>query len=113
MAVTQAAVEGLLEPLRAIRPITSRKMFGGVGVYCDGVFFACIDDDRLYFKADELTLPMFETYGAEQWEIEGQSGGPMPYWEVPSAILADSEALGGWIDAAVGVANRKKKPKKR
>jgi DNA transformation protein len=114
MPVTQEKVNALLTPLTAVRPITSRKMFGGIGIYCDGIFFAVIDDDRLFFKVDDITLPDYERFNAEQWFIPGEPPSPQPYREVPSSVLSDPNQIAPWIDAAVGVATRKKakKPKK-
>jgi DNA transformation protein len=111
MPVTEAAVQTLLAPLAAVRPITSRKMFGGIGIYCDGIFIAVIDDDRLYFKVNESNLADYEAHLAAQWTIEGPNGGAMPYREVPPQILNDSSKLGEWIDKAVQVALSKKKKK--
>jgi len=113
MPVTAEKVSELLAPLIAVRTITSKKMFGGIGIYSDGVFFAVIDDDRLYFKFDEVNGPKYDSFGAEQWVIMGETPSSMPYKEVPNAILANGEALGEWIDDAVGVALRKKKPSKK
>lgn len=110
MPVTEEAVRRLLAPLEAVRDITSRKMFGGVGLYCEGVFFGVIDDDRLYFKSDGETAPRYDEAGAAQWVIEGPNGGPMPYRETPAGL--SGEELGEWIDAAVGAARRKKGKKK-
>jgi DNA transformation protein len=112
MPVTPEKVAALLEPLQAARPITSRKMFGGIGIYFDGVFFAVIDDDHLYFKADEINSPTYDAYESSQWIIEGDPPSPMPYREVPKEILHSSDEVGAWIDAAVAVALRKKKPTK-
>lgn len=112
MPVTDAAVQTLLAPLSAVRAITSRKMFGGIGIYCDGVFFAVIDDDRLYFKVDEVNLPDYDEMGARQWVIEGPNGGAMPYRELPDKILNDPNVLGSWIDDSVRVAQTKKTKKK-
>jgi DNA transformation protein len=111
MPVTPAAVAALMTPLEAVRPITSRKMFGGIGIYCDGVFFAVIDDDKLFFKVDSVNEPAYLERGADQWIIPGSP--PMPYREVPKEILGDSKAIGEWIDASVEVALRKKKPTKK
>ncbi len=114
MPVTEAKVKELLAPLSAVRTITSRKMFGGIGIYSDGIFFAVIDDDRLFFKADSVNDPEFDKYDAQQWVIAGDPPSPMPYREVPAVILSDPEAIVAWIDAAVGVATRKKaKPAKK
>jgi len=112
MPVTAAKVAELLAPLESVRPITSRKMFGGIGIYCDWIFFAVIDDDKLFFKADGVNGPEYDKFGASQWVIEGEPPQPQPYREVPASILGDATTLPDWIDAAVAVALRKKKGKK-
>lgn len=111
MPVSEAAVQAFLKKLSAARNITHRKMFGGIGLYSDGVFFAVIDNDRLYFKVDDVNFPKYQSFGMPQWVIEGPNGGAMPYYEVPEKILEDKEQLGPWIDDAVAVALRKKKAK--
>jgi DNA transformation protein len=83
-------------------------MFGGLGLYCEGTFFAVVDNDRLFFKVDAETEGAYEALGADGWVIEGDPPAPMPYREVPASILSDPGQLGEWIDAAVGVALRKK-----
>jgi TfoX/Sxy family transcriptional regulator of competence genes len=40
-------------------------MFGGVGLYLDGLFFALIDDDTLFFKTDEATRKRYESAGSK------------------------------------------------
>lgn len=109
MPVTEAAVERFISKLVDVRSITHRKMFGGVGIYCDGVFFAVIDDDRLFFKVDDVNFPEYQAFGMPQWVIVGSNGGPMPYYEVPEQVQEDGPKLGEWIDGAVAVAMRKKK----
>lgn len=109
MPVTEAAVQRIIARLAEARSITHRKMFGGIGVYCEGTFFAVIDDDRLYFKVDDLTFPNYQAFGMPQWVIQGANGGPMPYYEVPDEVLGNTDKLGQWIDDAVAVAVRKKK----
>jgi DNA transformation protein len=113
MPVTAAKVASLLAPLEAVRVITSKRMFGGIGIYSDGVFFAVIDDDKLFFKADDVNGPDYDKFDSSQWVIAGDPPSPLPYREVPDSILADGEAIGIWIDAAVAVALRKKKPSKK
>lgn len=113
MPITDSVVQQFLGELNQARPVTHRKMFGGIGIYSDGVFFSVIDDDRLFFKVDEVNLPNYQAFQMKQWEIEGPSGGPMPYYEVPAEIRADADKLGQWIDDAVAVANRKKSKSKK
>ncbi|CAN5520634.1 hypothetical protein BH11ARM2_BH11ARM2_23570 [soil metagenome] len=107
--LTPETNERLLAALNAARPVTSRKMFGGVGIYHDGAFFAVIDDDRLFFKSDAETESVYDVEKAEQWIIPQ---GPMPYREIGDAVLNDPVELGKRIDAAVGVFRRKQASKK-
>ncbi len=109
MPVTEAVVQAFLSNLIGVRPITSRKMFGGIGIYYEGTFFAVIDNDRLYFKVDDSNRADYLEAGMEQWAIEGPKGGAMPYFEIPDGVLGNRESLGDWIDKAVEVAQRKKR----
>ena len=40
-------------------------MFGRVGLYAQGLFFALIAEDRLYFKVNDATRPEFQQRGME------------------------------------------------
>lgn len=84
-------VEDLLAP---IGPVQIRAMFGGAGVYADGVMFALIADEVLYFKADSETEPDFIALGCEHSTYVGR-GKPMrmSYWQVPEALFDDLEDL--------------------
>jgi DNA transformation protein and related proteins len=65
MAVSQSYREFVLEQLGRVTPITGKSMFGGVGIYAHGLFFALIAEDRLYFKVNAVTRPEFEQRGME------------------------------------------------
>jgi len=43
-------VEFVAEQLGDAGDITCRKMFGEYGIYCDGIFFACVCDNQLFVK---------------------------------------------------------------
>ena len=45
----------LIELHRGLGLVEARRMFGGHGIYCDGLFIAIILDSVLYFKADEAS----------------------------------------------------------
>jgi DNA transformation protein len=104
--VTDPYRDWALDQLRRASPatITHRAMFGGVGVYGDGAFFALMDDDRLYFKVDDATRPAFEERGMGPFLPFGDPDRPMRYYEVPPDLLEDPDALGDWVDAAIAVA---------
>ena len=98
--------------LSQIVPIRTKAMFGGLGIYSDDLFFALIDDDRLYFKVDDANRADFEAKGMCAF-VPFPGSKPMGYWELPDIVLNDSRELAIWIDKALGVANRAKSSKKR
>lgn len=113
MSVSAAAKGRFLDALSSARPITSRAMFGGIGIYLDEVFMGVIDDDRLYLKVDPQTEGEYLARGMAQWSYDG--GKTLnPYREMPEDVLNDPEQCGIWLEAARDAAIRlKAKPKKK
>ena len=116
MAVSDDFREFVLEQLAAAGNVTSRPMFGGVGLYLDGLFFALIDDDTLYFKVDDSNRARYEQAGSKPFcPIPDRPDQPMGYWQVPAEVLEDPEELARWAREAMGVAlaKRRKRPGRR
>lgn len=111
MPVTPEYREFVLEQLGRIAPVTSRGMFGGVGIYADGLFFALIAEDALYFKVDDVTRPDFEAAGSGPFVPFGGDK-PMGYYRVPEELLEDPDRLRPWMDGALGVARRARTKKR-
>jgi len=106
--------EEQLAPLGAIR---IKSMFGGFGVYADDLFFAIIDDDVLYFKADDINRAHFVAEGCEIFRYPMKDGEMMElsYFQAPETAMDDQTELLEWarlgLDAALR-ARAKKAPKK-
>ena len=94
--------------------ITTRKMFGVDGFYCDGLFFAIVADDELWLKADDVSRAEFEEAGAEQYmfEMKGKPT-PIPYYRAPEDIFDDEDSLRMWTQRAIDAALRNRKPPKQ
>ena len=103
MAVSASYLTFVLEQLAGLSRVTSRRMFGGVGLYSDTTFFAVIDNDTLFFKLNGETRPRYKKRRMPPFApMPGQS--PMRgYYQVPPAVLEDSDALTTWAREAVGV----------
>ena len=101
----------LHDAMQEIRGVTARGMFGGYGVYRDGVIFAIIVEDELYFKVDEKNLPEYKERGSEAFTYRAKNNKKvsMSYWKLPAEILEDRELLAEWVDASVAVSRRKTK----
>lgn len=55
MAVSDDYLEFLRDLLDWVPGLRAKRMFGGIGLYSDSGFFALVDQDSLYLKADDLT----------------------------------------------------------
>ncbi len=108
MAVSSEYREFALEQLGRVTRVTWRRMFGAVGIYGDGLFFAIISDDTLYFKTDDETRTDFEAAGMEPFRPYGDER-TMAYHAVPGEVLEDMERLGEWVERALAVARRAKR----
>ena len=109
-----AGFQDQLEELFAtIEGATLRRMFGGIGVFKDGLMFALVADDILYMKADEATAPRFAAEGFGQWIYPGRDRPvPMPYWQVPDRLFDDADEFREWALIAFDAAERTKKQPK-
>ncbi len=112
MAVSESYRAFVLEQLGRVMPVTARAMFGGVGIYAQGLFFALIAQDRLYFKVDDTSRPEFERLGMEPFRPFGEEKA-MGYYEVPADVMEDAAQLAAWMKRALEAAARAKRRKSK
>ena len=103
MAVDESFRIFVEEQLGRVMPVRTRRMFGGLGIYGRGRFFALVADDVLYFKAGPQNLADFEARGCEPFRPFGGERA-MKYREVPADVLEDVELLEAWMEKAIAVA---------
>ena len=117
MANTRDFVDHVVELARAAGRVDVRAMFGGHGLYVDGVIVAIVVDDTLYLKADDLTLPAFEAKSLPAFEYATKDGRriAMSYRMAPDEALDSPDAMREWLKLAQEAARRAKaaKPAKR
>lgn len=104
MAVSARFSAFVLDLLSAVRPVSARRMFGGVGYYVDEVFFALLHEDTLYFRVDEHTEVHYLREGMQPFRPMGPRVRPMRYYSVPARLFDDEEAMREWMCAALAVA---------
>jgi DNA transformation protein len=114
MARGSEFVDFVLESLQPLGGVSARRMFGGFGIYKDGVMFALIAYDQLYLKVDAGNRPEFEARDLQPFTYSGK-GRPIEtsYREAPSEGFDDPEILCDWAREAYAAALRAKKPKRR
>jgi DNA transformation protein len=85
----------LKDALSRLGTVAGRRMFGGVGVYFDGTFFAIINDGTIYFRTSETTRPNFEAEGSSAFTYLTKTGTVAlgSYWCLPERLLDDPDEL--------------------
>ena len=89
-------------------PVTVRRMFSGFGISADGTNFALALRGGLYLRADEQTIPRFESEGSKpfQYQTRAKTVTVGSYWQLPERLYDDPEELTGWAKAALAAAER-------
>ena len=95
MAVTDAEIERALELFEGVGDMTTRKMFGGVGIYAEGrIFSVVMSDGTIRLKGVGPMPDRYDTLGMQKWIYQrpGQKQSSMPYWSLTDDQLDDPEA---------------------
>lgn len=109
MAASKSYKEFIEEQLSNIDGVHYKSMFGGIGVYHDGVMFGLISSkDGFYLRTDATNAGQFEDLGYSNFNPMNKGNG-MPYHEVPVEVLEDRNTLTEWTETALEVAIRNKK----
>jgi DNA transformation protein len=111
MSISDEFVDYVIDQLAGWGEVSARKMFGGAGLYCDGVMFGLIADDVAYLKVDDSNREDFARAGSAAFNPfpEKTKTYVMSYYEIPADVLADRELLSKWAERALAVARKKKK----
>jgi len=96
----------VLDNLSGIGDVMPRPMFGGLGLYCRGVFFGIVAADVLYLKADDELRVEFERAGATAFKPFADRPMSMKYYSVPPAILESPSSLVSWAGKSLAIASR-------
>ena len=98
----------LLDLFSDFGPVTIRRMFSGFGISVDGVNFALSLRGGLYFRADDQTIPRFESEGSTpfQYQTRAKTVTVASYWRLPERLYDDPQELTGWARDALAAAQR-------
>jgi DNA transformation protein and related proteins len=119
MSANDATVAYLADVLAPLGRITAKRMFGGAGIYCDGVIFALMIEDVVYLKADGDSAKAYAAEGMAPFSYETKDGrrSVMSYWRAPERLFDDSDAFVDWARTALLVSQARPpkatKPRKR
>ena len=113
MAISPEYRDYVLGPLGRVQ---ARPMFGGAGLFRDGLMFGLITRrDILYFKTDDQNRGEYEAAGMGPFMPYENRPTVMSYHEVPAHLLEDAEEIAEWAGRAFAAAlrARDRKPSRR
>ena len=103
------------------RPVAAKRMFGGIGLYAEGLMFGLVFDGVIYLRVDEASIPSFEREGGVPFvyplakpRVGGRtrwagSGRPSRhFWRLPERLYDDPDELAVWAGRALAIAERRK-----
>ena len=107
------------ELLQGWGSVSARRMFGGHGLYHEGLMFAIVMNKQLYLKADDINRPEFEALGLAPftYPMKGKTVA-LSYWSAPDSMFDEpTEAVrwarSAWDAAARGQAAKAARPRRR
>ncbi|WP_420317940.1 TfoX/Sxy family protein [Ekhidna sp.] len=92
----QLSAELIVEKLSGIGGITSKKMFGGHGIFHDGKMFGMVD------PKGKAALKVDEKLEKEYLEMGSTKHGKMPYYSIPDNILNSDEFV-EWARKSIAI----------
>ena len=116
MVASDSFSEFLREELAPLGRITTRRMFGKTGVFCDGLMLGMVTDNMLYFRVDDQNRAVFkeaESVPPLNYEKKGSTI-DLSFWRAPERLFDEPDELVAWGREALAAARRvagKRRPK--
>ena len=78
-------IHDLFQPFGAV---AVRRMFGGAGLFADGVMFGLVSGGKIYLKTDATTVTSFEREQCQPFEYATKNGKRTltSYWRLPDRL---------------------------
>jgi len=89
-------------------------MFGGAGIWSEGLMFGLVFDGAIFLKVDATSIPDFEREGSQPFvytraKSPGRVGrASLSYWRLPERLYDDPDEVAVWAARALAIAQRKK-----
>jgi len=97
----------VVDLLQSIGPVEAKRMFGGHGIFLDGLMFGLIADSVLYLKADKESQDEFTAKGLEAFSYNKKGKAmKMSYYQAPEEALENLDDMNVWGNKAYSAALR-------
>lgn len=104
MPVNDEFLKYVRDQLAAWGEVRAKRMFGGAGLYHQGIMFGLVADDVAYLKVSDANRPDFEAAGSQPFQPYKGQKTIRSYYEIPEEVLDDPDQLVRWAEKAWAVA---------
>ena len=108
MVASASFAEFLCEQLAPLGSVSTRRMFGKTGVFCDGVMIGMVADDTLFLRVDAQSRSTFkeaEAFPPLNYKKKGETI-DLAFWRAPERLFDEPDELVTWARAALAAARR-------
>jgi len=108
MVASDSFAEFLCEQFAPLGRVTTRRMFGKTGVFCDGFMLGMVKDNTLYFRVDTDNRAVFkeaESFPPLNYAKRGSTI-DLSFWRAPERLFDEPDELVAWARAALAAARR-------
>ena len=108
MVASNSFADFLREQLAPMGHVAMRRMFGKTGVFCEGLMFAVVTDDTLYFRVDDHNREAFkeaEAFPPLNYAKKGETI-DLSFWRAPERLFDEPDEFVMWAREAMGAARR-------
>lgn len=109
MSLSNTYLEYAIVSLSRVAKVTYRRIFNGAAVYHQGVQFALIVNDHLYFRADDCSRPLYQQQSMASLQPRGVSL-QSDFYQLPDSLLSDPDELRHWVRIAVEASDNNYSP---
>ncbi len=113
MADQREFTSHIMDLLDTFGAVEAKRMFGGFGIFHQGLMIALISDSSLYLKADEASRSLYEDEGITKFSYfkKGREY-YLSYYQAPESFFEEPDEYRRWArlayDAALRAASKKK-----
>ncbi|HVC62227.1 MAG TPA: TfoX/Sxy family protein [Acetobacteraceae bacterium] len=108
MIASDSFVEFLREQLAPLGRVTTRRMFGKIGVFCDGLMLGMVTENMLYLRVDDYNQAEFSEAASVpplSYEKKGSTI-DLSFWRAPERLFDEPDEFVKWARAALAAARR-------
>ncbi len=108
MAASTDYLDFILDQLSNWKTVNTKRMFGCVGIYADGLMFGIIAKETIFFKVHETNKEQYLKAGSAPLKLFKNNSIVASFYEVPIAILEDASLFAVWAEESLNIQKRKK-----